>query len=244
MASSPIRVLLADDHPIVRDGLAAIIERQPHMRVAAQVSNGWEACEAFAKHRPDVTLMDLRMPVMGGLRATQRICREFPGSRILVLTTYDGDEEIFQALRAGACGYMLKDLRGEELLEGIRSAHEGFTVIPSLVASRLAERVAAPQLTPRENDVLRLIVGGFSNKDIGVALGVGEGTVKSHVNRVLRKLDVFDRTQAATTALRRGFVHLGDAAAKPDGERPLPPRALQPPPLRLKSKKRLSSSGA
>ncbi|MEP6994017.1 MAG: response regulator transcription factor [Acidobacteriota bacterium] len=211
MTQPPIRVLLADDHPIVRDGLVAIIERQPGMRVAAQVANGLEACEMFGRWRPDVTLMDLRMPVMGGLRATQTICREYPGSRILILTTYDGDEEIFQALRAGACGYMLKDLRGEELLNGIRAAHLGRRVIPSPVASRLAERMAAPQLTPRESDVLRLIVGGFSNKDIGVALGVGEGTVKSHVNKVLRKLDVFDRTQATTIALRRGFVNLGDS---------------------------------
>ena len=203
-----IRILLADDHPVVREGLAAIIDRQDGMHVVAQAANGQQAYGLFRSHRPDVTLMDLRMPVMGGLQATQAICREFPGSRILVLTTYDGDEEIYQALRAGASGYLLKDVPEAELIAAIRAVCAGRRVIPPGVAMQLANRYPGSNLTDRETEVLGLIVGGRSNKEIGEALRISEGTVKSHVNRLLEKLGATDRTQAATTAIRRGFFHL------------------------------------
>jgi len=205
-----IRILLADDHPVVREGLAAIIDRQEGMRVAAQAANGQQAYDLFRVHRPDVTLMDLRMPVMGGLQATQAICREHPGSRILVLTTYDGDEQIYQALRAGASGYLLKDAPEADLISAIRGVSAGRRAIPPDVAMQLANRYPGSDLTDRETEVLGLIVGGRSNKEIGEALGISEGTVKSHVNRLLEKLGATDRTQAATTALRRGFFHLDD----------------------------------
>jgi two-component system NarL family response regulator len=205
--------LLADDHPVVREGLAAIIDRQPDMRVAAHAGNGRQACDLFRGFRPDVTLMDLRMPLMGGVEATRAICRDHPGSRVLVLTTYDGDEEIVQALRAGASGYLLKDCGEGLLVASIRAVFAGRRAIPPEVALRLADRYPASELTGRELEVLGQIVDGRSNKEIGRVLGIAEATVKSHVNRLLEKLGADDRTQAATAALRRGFFHLEDGPA-------------------------------
>ncbi|MEP6993992.1 MAG: response regulator transcription factor [Acidobacteriota bacterium] len=207
---APIRVLLADDHPVVREGLAAILGRDPGIQVVAQAADGAEAYEAFRTLRPDVALIDLRMPVASGLQATRSICREFPGGRILILTTYDGDEDIFQALQAGASGYLLKDLPEAELVAAIRAVYAGRRVIPPSVAMRLAERFPNTALTDRETEVLGLIVGGRSNKEIGAALGIAEATVKSHVNKLLEKMGAADRTQAATSALRRGFFHFED----------------------------------
>ncbi len=204
----PIRVLLADDHPVVREGLAALLNRRPDTTVIGEVANGQEAVDFFRRAQPDVTLMDLRMPIMGGVEAIHAIRAEFPAARIIVLTTYDGDEDIYRALQAGAQGYLLKDAPREELLAAVRAVHDGQKCIPAALAAKLAERVFSPELTAREREVLALIVAGHSNREIGEALVVSEGTVKAHVNSILGKLGVNDRTQAVTAALRRGLVRL------------------------------------
>lgn len=204
----PIRILIADDHPIVREGLVALINRRPDMQVVAEVSDGRAAVQAFEEHRPDVTLLDLRMPEMGGVEAIETIRRQQPEARIIVLTTFDGDEDIYRAIQAGARAYLLKETPRQELLETIRAVHAGQRRIPAEVAARLAGRLLTPDLTPRELTVLQQLVAGKSNREIGLALGITEGTVKVHVNNILAKLDVSDRTQAVTEALRRGIVHL------------------------------------
>ncbi len=204
-----IRVLIADDHPVVREGVAAMIERRPDMTVVGEAATGREAVAAYRAARPDGVLMDLRMPDMTGVEAIGAIRGEFPGARIIVLTTCDGDEDIYRGLQAGARAYLLKDAPRDDLLDAIRAVHAGQSRIPPAVAARLAERVlAGPELTARELEVLRGIVAGRSNKEIGAALGISEGTVKAHVNSILGKLGVADRTQAVTTALQRGIVHL------------------------------------
>jgi DNA-binding NarL/FixJ family response regulator len=204
--SAPIRIVVADDHPVVREGLAAIIRRQSDMAVVGEAADGREALDLCLAHHPDVVLMDLRMPVMDGVAATEAIQRSAPRTRVLVLSTYDGEEGIYQALRAGAKGYLLKDACREDLLEAIRAVHAGRRRVPPTVAARLAERVGAPELTPREKDVLALIVRGKSNKEIGQALDIAEGTVKGHVNNILGKLGVSGRTEAAISAVQRGIV--------------------------------------
>jgi DNA-binding NarL/FixJ family response regulator len=206
--SEAIRILVADDHNVVRQGLVALIKTVPDMTVVAEAADGAQAVEMFRQHRPDVTIMDLRLPGMSGVDAIMHIRRDFPSARILVLTTFDGDENIFRALQAGARGYLLKDMFGDELMEAIRSVHAGKTRIPAPIAQRLAERMGGPSLTNRELDVLKLIVSGKSNKDIGAELTISEATVKTHINSILSKLGVSDRTQAATTALQRGIVEL------------------------------------
>jgi two-component system NarL family response regulator len=186
----------------------ALIKTVPDMTVVGEAADGAQAVELFRKCRPDVTIMDLRLPVMSGVEAITAIRREFPSARVLVLTTFDGDENIFRALQAGARGYLLKDMFGEELMEAIRGVHAGKTRIPPPIAQRLAERMGGPSLTHREIEVLKLIVAGKSNKDIGNDLSISEATVKTHINSILGKLGVSDRTQAATTALQRGIVEL------------------------------------
>jgi len=208
MPESLIRILIADDHAVVREGLAAMIARRADMQVAAEAEDGRRAVELARQLKPDVILMDLRMPEMGGVEAIMHIRAARPEARIIVLTTYDGDEDIYRALQAGAEAYLLKDTPRDELLEAIRAVHAGQKRIPSEVAAKLAVRLTAEALTPRELEVLKLIVAGRSNKEIGVALGITEGTVKIHVNNLLGKLGVTDRTQAVTEALRRGIVHL------------------------------------
>lgn len=204
----PIRILLADDHFVVRMGLIALINTQPDMCVVAEAINGQQALELFRQHQPDVTLMDLRMPQMDGVEAITAIRKEFPNSRFIVLTTYDGNEDIYRALQAGARAYLLKDMLGNTLLDAIRAVHAGHRRIPQQVADRLADRMFREELSAREMQVLKLIVKGKSNKEIASTLGVVEGTVKIHINNILSKLGVSDRTQATTFALQNGIVHL------------------------------------
>jgi two-component system NarL family response regulator len=206
--STTIRVLIADDHSIVRQGLVTIINRDPEMAVIAQAEDGQQAIDCFREYQPDVTLMDLRMPQVEGVEAITAICTEFKSARIMVLTTYDGDEDIYRGLQAGAQGYLLKDAKPNELLNAIRTIHRGQKYIPPEVGAKLVQRMSNPELSERELDVLRLMAQGMSNLEIGTALSIGESTVKSHVNRILSKSGVNDRTQAVIVALRRGIVSL------------------------------------
>ncbi len=203
----PLRILVVEDHHVVRQGLIALLKTVPDMAVVAEAADGKQAVELYRQHKPDVTIMDLRLPVMSGVDAITAIRRDSPAARIIVLTTFDGDEDIYRALQAGARGYLLKDMFSEELMDAIRTVHAGKTRIPPAVAQRLAERMGGPNLTAREMDVLKLIVAGKSNKEIGSSLSISEATVKTHINSILSKLGVSDRTQAATTALQRGIVH-------------------------------------
>src|ERR1041385_6607604 len=204
--SDAIRIMVIDDQAVVRQGFVALINTVADMWVVAEGTNGQEAVELFRQHRPDITLMDLRMPVLSGVEAITRIRREFPQARIIVLTTFDGDEDIYRSLQAGAQGYLLKDMFFEELESAIRKVHGGARLIPVSVAERLAARMGSSELTGRELEVLQQIVDGKSNKEIGNVLGISEATVKSHINNILSKLGVSDRTQAATRALQRGIV--------------------------------------
>ena len=206
--SDTIRIMVIDDQAIVRQGFVALINTVPDMEVIAEGINGQQAIDLYTQHRPDVTLIDLRMPVVGGVEAITAIRRNFPDARLIVLTTYDGDEDIYRSLQAGAKGYLLKDVFFEQLEAAIRNVHAGSRHIPTAIARRLAERMASTDLTSREMEVLELIVQGQSNKEIGASLGISEATVKSHINNILNKLGVTDRTQAVTTALQRGLVHL------------------------------------
>jgi two-component system NarL family response regulator len=206
--TNPVRVLIADDHPVVREGLVALINRRPDMLVVAEVSNGREAVERFLRHRPDVALLDLRMPEMDGVEAIAAIRRKIPTARLIVLTTFDEDEDIYRGLRAGAKAYLLKDAPRDELLKCIRDVHGGQTVIPAPIAAKLADRLTTSGLTRREIQVLQLVADGKGNKEIAVALSISEGTVKTHVSAILTKLDAADRTQAVTIALKRGILRL------------------------------------
>jgi len=208
VSTDSIRIIVVDDQAVVRQGFVSLINTVPGMTVIAEGINGQQAVELYRKHRPDVTLMDLRMPLMGGVEAITAIRREFPAARVIVLTTYDGDEDIYRSLQAGAQGYLLKDMFFDELEDAIRTVQAGGRRIPGVVAERLAGRVGGSELTGRELEVLKEIVRGRSNKEIAAALSISEATVKSHVNNILSKLGVDDRTQAATTALQRGIVHL------------------------------------
>ncbi|HEY9662873.1 MAG TPA: response regulator transcription factor [Allocoleopsis sp.] len=205
---TPIRVLIVDDHSIVRQGLATIINRDPEMTVVAQAEDGQQAIALFRDYQPDVTLMDLRMPNVGGVEAISAICMEFKSARIVVLTTYDGDEDIYRGLQTGAQGYLLKDAKPGELLSAIRIVHGGQKYVPPEVGAKLVQRMSNPELSERELSVLRLMAQGMSNLDIANTLTIGESTVKSHVNRILSKLGVNDRTQAVITAVKRGIVSL------------------------------------
>ena len=205
--SNKIRIMVIDDQAVVRQGFVSLIKTVPDMEIVGEGSNGQEAVDLFRQLRPDITLMDLRMPELSGAEAIRQIRSEFPAARIIVLTTFDGDEDIYRAVQAGAQGYLLKDMFFEELEAAIRKVHAGARLIPGSVAERLAARMSSSELTGRELEVLRQIVDGKSNKEIGNELNISEATVKSHINNILSKLGVSDRTQAATTALQRGIVH-------------------------------------
>lgn len=203
-----IRLLLADDHLVVRIGLRSLLETQPDMEVVAEAASGSAAVMAYAEHRPDIVLMDLRMPDLDGAKATEAIRAGFPAARVLILTTFDSQEDVFCALEAGAVGFLLKSTESEALLEAIRAVQADAYRLPASVAARFQERRQAPELSLRERQVLGLIVSGRSNKEIGSDLGVAENTVKNHVKMILEKLGVADRTGAATKAIQRGLVRL------------------------------------
>jgi len=203
-----IRVMVVEDHHVVRQGLVALLNVVEGLEVVAQAADGVEAITLFRKHLPDITLMDLRLPRMGGVDVIQRLRMETPNARIIVLTTYDGDEDIYRALQAGARAYLLKGMTTEELIATIHAVHAGKSHIPPAIAEKLAERMGTEELTPREFDVLEQIVHGKSNKEIATELEISEATVKTHINSLLGKLGVTDRTQAATAAIQRGIVPL------------------------------------
>jgi DNA-binding NarL/FixJ family response regulator len=203
-----IRIMAVDDHPLIRSGLRAVIASEPDMEMVGEAANGEEAIDRYREERPDVVLMDLRMPVMDGLAATLAILREFPDAKIVALTTYEGDEDIHRALSAGARGYLLKDMMRSQLLQVIRTVQKGQRAIPAAIAARLAEFTPRIELTPRELEVLQLMAKGFSNPEIATTLGRTESTMKVHVSNILQKLQATDRTEAVTVAIQRGILHL------------------------------------
>jgi DNA-binding NarL/FixJ family response regulator len=207
-ADRPIRVLVADDHPVVRTGLVAVLAQEADLELVAEAENGERAVALYREHRPDVCLMDLRMPGTDGVEAIRAITSEFPGARILALTTYEGDADIRRALEAGARGYLLKDMLLTDVVQSVRAVHHGERVIPNAVAARLAEFPERSDLTERELEVLKLVARGLSNREVARAIGRTDETVKIHLKNVFAKLGVGDRTEAVTVALTRGLIHL------------------------------------
>jgi two-component system NarL family response regulator len=205
---SGIRIVLADDHPVVRDGLAAMINQQDDMEVVAEAGDGEEAISLFEQHKPDVMVLDLRMPKRDGVAVVQHVLQMNPKARILIITTYDGDEDIFQCLSQGAKGYLLKDAPRTEILSAIRAVSEDRPYTSSTVAAKALQRMAKPSLTQREFAVLQLVAEGRSNKDIARRLSITEGTAKTHVKAILTKLDAISRTEAVAVAHKRGLIHL------------------------------------
>jgi DNA-binding NarL/FixJ family response regulator len=205
---TPIKVLCVDDHPLVRKGIASILANESDMRLVGEAGDGQEAVELFRLHRPDVTLMDMRMPGMDGIEATRVIRREFPEARIIALTSYDGDQDIYRALEAGVRGYMLKEMVHTDVLRAIRTVHSGKRLMPSEVAERLSEYFPQVALTPREVEVLTFVAHGMANKEIAERLGTASGTIKMHIQNILEKLEASDRTHAVTIAIQRGILHL------------------------------------
>lgn len=204
----PISVLLADDHALLRAGVATVINQQPDMAVVAQAGDGHTALELYVRHQPDVALVDLRMPGMEGVELIERIRQQFPAARIIILTTYDTDDDIERGLRAGAKAFLMKDVSTQELVEGIREVYQGRTVVAPSVATKLAERMTQATLTAREMSVLRLVVHGKANKEIADDLFISEGTVKIHLTHLFQKLGVASRTEAIALAIKRGLVRL------------------------------------
>ena len=205
---SQIRLLVVDDHLVVRMGVVALLKRRKDFEVVAEAEDGAQAVERYRQHRPDVCLMDIRMPKLTGVQALAAIRAEFPEARVIMLTTYDGDSDIHGALAAGASGYILKDVEGDELVLAIREVHRGLRYLPTEVAQRLAERSETGELTPRELEVLQLLAKGFSNKEIASGLNFTEFTAKAHVRNILEKLGADDRMGAVMEAVQRGIVHL------------------------------------
>jgi DNA-binding NarL/FixJ family response regulator len=206
--SEKIRILIADDHYIVRMGLIALVNTEPDMEVVAEAADGNQALDLFAKHHPDLALLDLKMPGKSGIQTAMAIRNKFPSARILVLSALDGDEDIYRALNAGAQGYVLKNTTGDKLVPALRAVAAGQNWIPKEVASRLASRKLLEELTPREVQILNELAKGLANKEIAETLHITEYTVKDHLKNVLGKLRVADRTEAVTTAIQRGIIHL------------------------------------
>lgn len=206
--SSNVRVLVVDDHPVVRTGLTAMLHSEPGLEPIGEAKTGVEAIVQFRTLRPDVTLMDLRMPELTGVEAITAILKDCPDARIIILTTYDGDEDIYRGLQTGAKGYLLKDADRSELLAAIRAVHAGQKYIPAVVGAKLVERMSGPQLSAREIDVLKLLAKGKGTHAISLVLSITEGTVKFHITNILQKLGVSDRTQAVVTAFQRGIANL------------------------------------
>jgi two-component system NarL family response regulator len=202
--SSKLRLILADDHPVLRDGLSLILGAVTDMAVVAQASTGEEALDLFIKHEPDVLILDLQMPGEGGVNTVKRLLKKRPGAKILILTTYDTDEDIYRTMLAGAIGYVLKDTPRDELILAIRTIASGQRYMSRTAGAKLAGRIGAPQLTERELSVLRCVAAGKANKEIAATLSISEGTVKSHVNNIMQKLGALSRTDAAIAGLRKG----------------------------------------
>ena len=207
-ATTPIRVLCADDHPLVRKGIASILSNETDVVLVGEAGGGQEAVDLFRKLKPDVVLMDLRMPEMNGIEATRIIRAEAPETKIIALTSYDGDQDIYRAIEAGVRGYILKEMVHTEVLRAIRTVHAGKRLMPAEVAERLSEYFLQMALTPREVEVLRFVAKGMANKEIAHQLGTASGTIKMHIQNILAKLDASDRTHAVTIALERGILHL------------------------------------
>lgn len=207
-ASQTLGILCVDDHPLVRKGIAAILANETDMTLVAEAGSGLEAVEAFRQFHPDVTLMDLRMPGMDGIEATKNIRKIDPEAKIIALTSYDGDQEIYRALEAGVRGYILKESVHTEIVRAIRVVQSGKRLMPAEVAERLSEHFPQVALTPREIEVLQHVAKGLGNKEIGVRLGTAAGTVKMHLQNILSKLGASDRTHAVTLAIRRGIIHI------------------------------------
>jgi DNA-binding NarL/FixJ family response regulator len=205
---SPIRVLSVDDHPLICEGLAALLKTQPDITMAADAQTGGDGVDLYRSMRPDVVLMDLRLPDMSGLEATEKIRAEFPAAKVIVLTSYDGDQDVYRALEAGVRGYLFKEIVHTDLFRAIRVVHSGKRYIPTQVSEQLIEYFPEIALTSRETEVLVNVANGFGNKEIGHRLGTASGTVKAHVQSILGKLGARDRTQAVTIALSRGIIHL------------------------------------
>ena len=206
--NQPFSLLIADDHPMVREGLIALLNRQANMRVIAEAGDGREAVEKFFTELPDIALLDLRMPIMDGVEAASSICRRAPEARLIVVTSYQREEDIYRALTAGAKGYLLKDAHVQEIIECIEAVGAGGTWIPPAVGAKLAKRLRDRQLTPREAEVLRAAAAGKCNKEIGADLNITESTVKVHVTHILEKLRVSGRAEAVNVGMRRGLVTL------------------------------------